>query len=136
LRDRSTRLKLTLLPGTFAICRLSPEQQLPGWAVRRGSLISVTLTPDELSIVCPAAMVPPDVQCDRGWSALKVEGPLPLNMTGVLSALVDPLAGAEIPVFAISTFDTDYILVKQDQLLDVKTELEQFGHRLCLRPKQ
>jgi uncharacterized protein len=129
-------MKLSLLPGTFAICRLSPEQGLPEWALRQGQLISVTLTPEELSIVCPAAAVPPEVQCERGWAALKVAGPLPLMMTGVLSSLVAPLAGAELPVFVISTYDTDYLLVKRDQLLEVKMELEQYGHQLCINPEQ
>lgn len=64
-----------------------------------------------------------------------MEGPLPLQMTGVLSALVAPLAEADIPVFAVSTFDTDYLLVKQDDLPSVKSELERFGHALCLKRK-
>lgn len=108
---------------------------MPRWAARRGTLISVTLTPDEISIVCPAQIVPPDVQCDRGWVALRVEGPLPLTMTGVLASLLDPLAGADLPVFAVSTFDTDYVLVRKDHLAEVKMELEQFGHRISLNPK-
>ena len=83
-------------------------------------------------MVCPAESAPPETQCDAGWAALKVEGPLPLQMSGVLAALVVPLAEADIPVFAVSTYDTDYLLVKQDALPTVKTELERFGHSLCL----
>lgn len=96
----------------------------------------MTLTPDELSIVCADPLVPPDVQCDRGWAALRVAGQLPLTMTGVLSSLVVPLAEADVPVFVVSTYDTDYLLVKMDQMLEVKMELEQFGHQVCIHPEQ
>ncbi len=84
--------------------------------------------------MCAASLVPPDIQCDRSWAALKVGGPIPLTMTAVLSSLVVPLAEADIPVFVISTYDTDYLLVKMDQMLEVKMELEQFGHQVCIHP--
>ena len=127
-------MKLSLLPGTFGICRLSPEQGLPAWALRKGSLVSVTMTPEELSVVCLDSSIPSDIQCDRGWSALRVVGTLPLTMTSVLSSLVVPLAESDIAVFAISTYDTDYILVRKDKTLEVKTELERFGHQVCIHP--
>lgn len=111
---------------------MSPDEGLPAWVQRAGELLSVTLTPDEISVVCPSRSVPEGIRCDRGWAALKVEGPLPLQMTGVLSALVVPLSEADIPVFAVSTFDTDYLLIKRDDLPVARSELEQFGHRICL----
>ena len=128
-------MKLSLLSGTFAICRLAPQRGLPEWALRKGDLVSVTLTPEELSVVCLDSSIPPDVRCDRGWSALRVDGPLPLTMTGVLSSLVVPLAEVGIPVFAISTYDTDYLLVKKERMLDAKIELEQAGHQVRIHPK-
>ncbi len=128
-------MKLSLLSGTFAICRLAPQQGLPEWALRKGDLVSVTLTPEELSVVCLDSSIPPDVRCDRGWSVLRVDGPLPLTMTGVLSSLVVPLSEVSIPVFAISTYDTDYLLVKKERMLDAKIELEQAGHQVCIHPK-
>lgn len=120
------------MPGTYAICRTGPGEGLRDWLQRAGDLLSVTLTRDEVSIVCPSGAVPEGANCDRGWVALKVEGPLPLQMTGVLSALLVPLSEADVPVFAVSTFDTDYILIKRDDLPVARRELEQFGHRICL----
>jgi hypothetical protein len=80
--------------------------------IAAADFVSITQTIDELSIVCREANVPSDVKADRGWRALKVAGPLDLALTGVLASLVNPLAEAQINIFAISTFDTDYLLVK------------------------
>lgn len=78
---------------------------------------SVMRTPDETSVVCSEDDVPPSVaRVDKGWQALKVDGPLPLTMTGVTAKLTTPLAAAGIPVFALSTYDTDYLLVKAEHL--------------------
>jgi uncharacterized protein len=101
---------LTLLPQRFAICRLPPSATLPAWAARDG-LLAVTYTDEELSIVCAQTLVPDSVQAQRDWACLKVDGPLDLAQTGILAALTAKLAQAAIPVFAISTYDTDYLLV-------------------------
>jgi hypothetical protein len=103
-------LTLTVLAETLAICRLAPGT-VPLW-IAAADFVSITQTIDELSIVCREANVPSDVKADRGWRALKVAGPLDLALTGVLASLVNPLAEAQINLFAISTFDTDYLLVK------------------------
>jgi hypothetical protein len=103
-------LTLTVLAETLAICRLAPGP-VPLW-IAAADFVSITQTIDELSIVCREANVPSDVKADRGWRALKVAGPLDLALTGVLASLVNPLAEAQINIFAISTFDTDYLLVK------------------------
>jgi hypothetical protein len=103
-------LTLTVLAETLAICRLAPGA-VPLW-IAAADFVSITQTIDELSIVCREANVPSDVKADRGWRALKVAGPLDLALTGVLASLVNPLAEAQINIFAISTFDTDYLLVK------------------------
>jgi hypothetical protein len=104
-------LTLTVLPESLAICRLSVDEAVPEWAML-GEFVSITHTADELSIVCAEENVPSDVKTDRGWRALKVAGPLDLALTGILASLADPLAKAQINLFAISTFETDYLLVK------------------------
>ena len=119
-------LTLTILSDSLAICRLDPDIDVPEWAMI-GEFVSITHTNDELSIVCAAANVPSDVKADRDWRALKVEGPLDLALTGVLASLANPLAAAQINIFAISTFDTDYLLVKGYNLARACEALQQAG---------
>ena len=121
-------MRLTILPGTFAVCRLLPSEDMPDWVWRDKSLLSVTYTADELSIVCMSNIVPSNVQCERDWAAIKVQGPLDFALTGILAALASPLASAGIAIFALSTFDTDYLLMKEDMLQRAKAVLEQHGH--------
>ncbi len=116
---------LSVLPETFAICRLD-RNAVPLWA-GANDFISITQTTDESSIVCRDSYVPQDVKCDRGWRALKVAGPLDLALTGVIASLVDPLAKNQINLFAISTFDTDYLLVKEYNLARACVVLRQAG---------
>ena len=122
-------LRLSVLPGTLAICRLGPDDPLPDWA-QDGDFLSITRTSDELSIVCSEAAVPDSVKSDRGWRCLKVEGPLDFSLTGVLASLLAPLADAGISIFAVSTFDTDYLLVKAGNLAHTAEVLIQAGHRV------
>lgn len=119
-------LRISVLPLRLAVCRLAPEAALPFWI--RGSFTSVTRTPDELSIVCDDGAVPPDVQAERGWRALKVEGPIPFEVTGVAAALVSPLAEARISVFLLATFDTDYLLLKEEVFDAAVSVLRGRGH--------
>jgi hypothetical protein len=121
-------MNLSHLPGTFAVCRLAPDAEVPAWAWRDRSLLSITFTQDELSIVCPATSVPAGVRSEQRWSAIKVEGPLDFSLIGILSALAAPLAAAGISLFAISTFDTDYLLVKEPQLARARQVLQEAGH--------
>ena len=120
-------LALSILPDPLAICRLSPAEDVPEWAMI-GEFVSITHTGDELSIVCAEEHVPPDVKADRAWRALKVEGPLDLALTGVLASLAAPLAQAQINLFAVSTFNTDYLLVKEYNLTRACEVLRQAGH--------
>jgi len=106
------QLRISILPARLAVCRLAPDAAVPTWV--RGAFTSVTRTADELSIVCDDDAVPSDVQAERGWRAMKVEGPIPFEMTGVAAALVTPLANAKISVFLLATFDTDYLLLKDE----------------------
>ena len=89
----------------------------------------MTQSTSELSIVCEEHRVPVGVRVELGWFALKLEGPFPFSMTGVLASFLDPLAEAKIPVFAISTFDTDYVLVKREDLERAKKALAAAGHQ-------
>ena len=107
-------MDLTVLPEPLAICRLRPTDRIPSWALEEhDSLSSITRTADELSIVCPEEAVPPDVErVEGGWRALKVPGPIPFETTGVMASIAGPLAAAGLTLFAVSTYDTDYVLVK------------------------
>lgn len=127
-------LSLRVLPGTFAICRREAHTDVPQWAAR-GMLTSITRTPDELSILCPAGAVPAGEQVESDWRALKVEGPLAFNMVGVLAAILAPLADAGVVILALSTFDTDYIFVKQGQLSAALQALRSAGHILLPDPQ-
>ncbi len=108
-------LELALLPDALAICRLDPATPLPPWA-QEGAFHSITRTVHELSVVCAEHLVPGNVRCERGWRCLAVNGPLDFTLTGVLAGLAAPLAEAGISIITISTFDTDYLLVKQPYL--------------------
>ncbi len=119
-------MNLTILSDTFAICRLSADEIVPEWAMI-GEFVSITHTHDELSIVCAEENVPLEVKADRDWRALKVEGPLDLALTGILASLAHPLAQAQINLFAVSTFDTDYLLVKEYNLTRACEVLRETG---------
>lgn len=120
---------LTLLPATFAVCRLEPGASIPAWAIT-GTFFSITRTTDEFSIVCNQADVPEGVRCERGWRCFKLAGPIPFSTVGVLASLVTPLADAGISVFVISTFDTDYLLVKEGDVEKAVETLCQAGHEV------
>jgi hypothetical protein len=123
------QLILSVLPDTFALCRLNNNAQIPEWALA-GKFFSITRTLDELSIVCPQDHVPEEIQCEKGWRCLKVEGRLDLSLTGILASLAVPLAQAGISIFAVSTYETDYILVKEIVLEKVVAVLIQAGHQV------
>jgi hypothetical protein len=123
----ATRLALTVLNDTFAICRLEPNAAIPVWAVN-STLSSITRTPDELSVVCRQGDVPEGITCEKGWRCLRVQGPLDFALTGILASLATTLAEGGISIFAISTFDTDYILVKQHDLPRAIQALSGAGH--------
>jgi hypothetical protein len=126
----STRLlELTLLPEHFAISRLAADAPIPAWAME-GSFFSITGTAEELSVVCEFARVPVGVRSQSGWRVFKVHGPFVLTEIGVLSALATPLAEAKLSLFAISTFDTDYLLVASETLSPAVAALGRAGHKI------
>lgn len=120
-------LTLSIVPDTYAICRLDINDPVPDWAMS-GNFVSITRTTDELSIVCRDHNVPGSATCDRGWRVFKVEGPLDLSLTGVLASLAGPLAEAQINLFVVSTYDTDYLLVKEANLRRAVDVLRQASH--------
>lgn len=120
-------MKLTLLPDRLAVCRLEPDVPSPGWLPRAG-LLSLTRTTDELSVVCLESAVPAGVTMSGGWRALQVEGPLDFSLVGVLAELSRALAEAGVSIFAVSTYDTDYVLVREDQLSEARQALTGAGH--------
>ena len=121
------RLNLTVVDGTFAVCRLEADAPIPPWATA-GSFFSITRTADELSIVCHQEAVPEGVGGERGWRCLRVAGTMPFSVVGVLASLAAPLAEAGISVFAVSTFDTDYLLMKDKNLTAALDALRRQGH--------
>lgn len=122
---------LTVLPESYAICRLAPDAAIPDWALVPGDFVSISRTRDELSIVCREAGVPADVrgaQVGRGRCCLRVEGPFDLSVVGVLAAIAQPLAKAGIAIFVVSTYDTDYVLLREADLDAATTALLAHGH--------
>ena len=120
-------MNLYVLPETYAVWRLPADAPAPA-AVLAGALSSITRTGDELSIVCREADVPAGAPAERGWRCLAVAGPLPFEMTGVIASLTMPLAEAGVPVFVISTYDTDHLLVQAAALDAAVAALEAAGH--------
>jgi uncharacterized protein len=123
------QLKFRQLPGAYAIVRLSPEAATPVWSVR-GNFTSITRTADELSVVCPSENLPPDINSPHRWICLQLEGPFPFSQTGVLLSLIQPLSNNAIPVFAISTYDTDYVLIQEEFGGAAFDSLRVAGHEL------
>jgi hypothetical protein len=124
------RLSLTLLSEPLAICRLGAGEPLPMWATA-APWWSITHTPDELSVVCEESCVPVGVNASRGWRALRFAGPLPLDQTGILESVTAPLAAARISVFAVGTYDTDYVLIPSAQRSAAIAALERAGHSVA-----
>lgn len=124
-----TGLDLKILAGAFAVSRLPADAPFPEWA--QGALLSLTRTPEELSVVSAVGSVPESVRSERGWRALQVEGPLEFSLVGILATLSETLAEAEVPIFALSTFDTDYLLVRGQDLSRAVRALESAGHQIA-----
>ena len=120
-------MKLKEIQGTYSVLRYASKDPIPDW-VNKSSFFSISRTDEELSIVCDVRVVQGDVERrEDGWKCLKVEGPLDFSLTGVLSSIALPLAEAKISIFAISTFDTDYVMLKSDMLEKAKLVLKKSG---------
>lgn len=123
------QLSLSLLPGRLAVCRLGPNEAVPHWLFST-SFWSVTRTDEELSVILPEELVPSSWKAEKDWRYLKVLGPVDFSLTGVLASLSTPLAEAGVPILAISTYDTDYLLVRNGDVDRAKEVLIEHGHRI------
>lgn len=122
------KLTLALLPESFAICRLDADAPIPEWA-KSESFYSLTRTADELSIVCAQTNVPVGIKCGSDFRCLKIEGKLDFSEIGILASLATTLANTRISILAISTYDTDYILLKEHELKKAIGVLREAGHQ-------
>ncbi|WP_233134387.1 ACT domain-containing protein [Rubrivirga sp. SAORIC476] len=119
-------MTLDVLPGRLAVCRLAPDAPLAPW-MGEGVVSSLSRTTAELSVVCAEASVPEGVRVEAGWRALALRGPIDFALTGVLVRILQPLAEADVGIFALSTYDTDLVLVKEVQLADAVAALRDAG---------
>lgn len=108
-------LTLKLLKECYGVCRLDNAEIIPKW-VKESTFFSITKTSDELSIVCAEEYIPSEIKCEKDWRILKIQGPLDFSLIGILSSISTILAQNGISIFAISTYDTDYILVKSKDI--------------------
>ncbi|MFN7988603.1 MAG: ACT domain-containing protein [Thermoanaerobaculia bacterium] len=122
-----SRLRFALVPGSYAVVRLAPDATIPASALVP-PFHSVTRTPAELSLVCPEEAVPAGARAETGWALLSLVGPFPFSMVGVLASVLAPLAEAGVSIFALSTFDTDHVLVKRETLEAAVAALTAAGH--------
>lgn len=124
------RLPLSLLPEPLALCRFPADAPVPAWTAEARQFLTLSRTPDELSVVADERAVPAEVEAQRGYRALRVDGPLPLDLVGIFAAIAGPLAEAGLPIFPIATFDTDYVLLHGDVLERALEVLREAGHRV------
>ncbi len=121
-------MKLTLetIPERYAVCRFPQDSNIPSWIT--GPFYSLTRTPDELSVVSLQSTVPSNVQAERDWRVLRIAGQLDFSLIGVIANLSNLLAAANVSIFVVSTFDTDYFLVRESELAQAAAALTQAGH--------
>lgn len=124
------KLNLSLQPERLSYCRLASGAPIPEWASGSTAFTSITRTRDELSIVCEERRVPLAVKQESGWRLFKVAGPMDFSLVGILASLAGPLARARISIMAVSTFDTDYLMVKEPKLREAIKVLKAAGHRI------
>lgn len=123
------QLTLKVLPDNIAVCRLPVKEDIPLWALQ-GKWFSVTKTEEEMSVVCDGNLVPNGVISEKDWRMMKVEGVLDFSLIGILSEISTVLAEASVSVFVVSTYDTDYIMVKQNKLADALHALYESGYEI------
>ena len=122
-------MRFRTLRGPYTICKLDAAAAIPDWAAT-GAFSSITRTSDELSIVCEEANIPPDTRVERGFSCLQLEGPFDFQAVGVLKSFLDPLAQSGVPIFALSTYDTDWILIQDKHWENALSVLIDAGHEM------
>ena len=127
-------LPLVVWAGRWSVSRLPPDEALPEWALRPSRLTVIARTAEELSIVTPEDEVPAEVIAERGFCVIKVEGPIPFQATGVIASFATPLASAGIAIFPVSTYDTDYVLVREADLSRAIDTLRRAGWKVKRQP--
>jgi hypothetical protein len=128
LSPPSAWCRIRWLPARLAVCRLERESDAGAPPpIAAGEFLSVTHAPGEISVVCEERFAPPGARVEGGWAALRLEGPIPFEATGVLASLAAPLAAAAVGIFAVSTYDTDYVLVKEADASRAQAALEAAG---------
>ncbi len=123
------KLIMKVLKEKFGVCRLDNTALIPDWS-RNNEFFSITKTSDELSIVCSQNNIPNDIKFEKDWRILKVEGPLDFSLIGILASISSTLSEKGISIFAISTYDTDYIMVKETDLEGAVGALSYKGHKI------
>ncbi|SER19784.1 hypothetical protein SAMN04487944_101605 [Gracilibacillus ureilyticus] len=125
-------MQLKILPSAFSVIKLDPAEAIPSWAVS-DEFVSITKTDEELSIVCPTENIPAEADisaAEHEWSCIKIEGVLDFSLTGILASLANPLAENHISIFALSTYNTDFLMVKSHALKKAKEVLTAEGHSI------
>jgi len=128
-------MKFILLPGVYSIYRFATGH-IPAFDLRSQAFCCVTSTKEEVSVVCASGTLEGALKIEDGWRALKIAGPLDFNLVGVLAEASGILAAAMVSIFALSTFDTDYLLVKAGKLNDAIAALEGRGHSVEIALEQ
>ena len=123
------KLTLKILPDRMAVCRFEPSAPLPGWIDQPG-FYSITRTAEELSVVCSEERVPPGTESETGWRCFQLLGPFGFSEIGIISSLTQPLSESGVCVFVISTFATDYLMVKEKDLAKTIDALAVQGHQI------
>jgi hypothetical protein len=125
------KLTMKLLNDKYGVCRLEKEEPIPAWAYE-GEFFSITKTEDELSILCLQEQIPDGIKFEGDWRILKVLGPLDFSLIGILSKISSILASHSISIFAVSTYDTDYILLKEGSLDEAVEALRREGYEIII----
>ena len=124
-----TKLTLLVLAGRYGICRLGPDEPVPAWGLQ-GEFFSVTRTTDELSIVCAEAQIPATVLCESGWRLFKIDAVMDFSLVGIVAGISAAIAGANVGIFVLSTYNTDYILVRQPDFSAAAAALRTAGYKV------
>ncbi|MBC6449403.1 ACT domain-containing protein [Actinokineospora xionganensis] len=124
------RLAIDVIDGDYTVTRLDAGTKVPANLFDGDGLVSVSRTPTEVSIVSPSATAPEGGQTEPGWRLLTVRGPLEFTLTGIMASLAGSLAAAGVSLFALSTFDTDHILVHATDLTRALAALREAGHEV------
>ncbi|MDA8337420.1 MAG: ACT domain-containing protein [Peptococcaceae bacterium] len=125
------KLILLVLPGQFAVCRMDSGREIPGWATDN-SFFSVTRTPGELSVICPQDKVPSGIECEMSFRIIRVSGPLSLSLIGLIASISRVIANVGVSLLSISTYETDYILVKDKDLESALAALSREGWQVSV----